>query len=222
MPDQPGFDRRTAPTMASRGDPAFTGGAAEAVTQYDGSPAGGDNPARAPSPVLAMQVEAGPLAIISPPAPGTLYCRVTPAAPRADSKAALVFVRPDLVEGGRGYARFSSRLDDKLGIMPTPDGYAVLWVWSPAGRKYLIDCAVGGMYYNLSQQYGAEYVVAGPGATQSFDFRNNYSADGYHLVFVFTATAAGWYSFALSTAPAGGTTLITEWDLYACDLTHQA
>lgn len=147
-----------------------------------------------------------------PAEPGSLYVRVTPSQPDVPGKGALVFVEANLVEGGEGYAEFKNKTE------PGPlEGYTVLWLYSPAGRSYLVDCAVSGMYWNLQAQQGPVFMVSGPGNTvQAFDYRAAYDLEGYHLVFSLVAGQAGWYPFGISTQPAGAE-LYTTWKLFSCE-----
>lgn len=166
-----------------------------------------------PPPALDQgQVSAILHALGQPPEPGSLYARVTPSQPSVPGKGALVFVDANLVEGGEGFAEFKNVTE------PVPlTGYAVLWLYSPAGRSYLIDCGVKGMYWNLQTQQGPVFTISGPGNTvQAFDYRATFSQAGYHLVFSLVADQAGWYPFAISTQPAGEE-LYTTWKLFGCE-----
>lgn len=181
---------------------------------YEGKPPG-ENPKSAPAPLTESQWGAIGTAVgkaLAAPDPGSLYARLTPSSAGVSGKGALVFVDPDMVEGGQGYAEFSANQ------FAPPKGFVVLWIWSPAARSYLVDCAVKGMTFNWSQGFGPRFHVNGPGATLTFDFTNDYSDDGYHLVWQLNVTSPGWTSFALFVSLPEE--MLIWWKLHSCDIRH--
>ena len=75
----------------------------------------------------------------------------------------------------------------------------MLWLKSPASRKFLIDCVVG----------GSPFVVSGPAGSQIIQLNQ---ATG-HLIFALEAATAGWYSFQISGSEFG-------WTFYSCEVTN--
>ena len=185
------------------------------VDHREGVPRDG-GPISTPRPIGAAQM--GQIrAALGSLEPGSQYVRVTPSQPSVTGKAALVFVEPHLVEGGQGYVQFFS---EEL----RPPGLAVLWIRSPQARRYLIDCAISGTSYAVSDhvvEAGPVLAVTGPdSATQIFDFSSS-GADpaGNHLLFGLEAEEIGWYRFTIawgdqpSSRPG-------KWELHSCEVTN--
>lgn len=174
------------------------------------------------------------------PEPGSLHARLTPSSPVVHGKGALVFVKADVVEGGVGFALFENRrvvtAEGEMSLADTyVEGYTALWLWSPADRRYLIDCAVAGAYWRKVRPgephafvpgFGdpeplfkaPRFRIAGPGSDREFDF-DYFEEEGYHLTFSLEAEEAGWFPFQISTLPPGELRN-TEWRLHACQVTN--
>jgi hypothetical protein len=135
------------------------------------------------------------------PAPGSLYVILTPSQPTVANRGALVFVKADIVEGGKNYAVW--RPDEKAS--PGQRGSLSLWLWSTANRRYLIDCTVD---EDAPLTNPRSWSVVGPdGVTQTW---NSYVP---HLVFTLDATTSGWYGFSI-------TGINRWWLFYSCEVTN--
>jgi hypothetical protein len=84
-------------------------------------------------------------------------------------------------------------------VKPAVEGFFMLWLKSPASRKFLIDCVVG----------GSPFVVSGPAGSQIIQL-NQQTGD---LIFALEAATAGWYSFQISGSEFG-------WTFYSCEVTN--
>jgi hypothetical protein len=85
-------------------------------------------------------------------------------------------------------------------VQPGPEGSVMLWLKSPASRKFLIDCVVG----------GSPFVVSGPSGSQIIQLNQMTG----HLIFALDAATAGWYSFRISSGNEFG------WTFYSCEVTN--
>jgi len=130
--------------------------------------------------------------------PSNRYVRLTPSQPNVANRGLLVYTGPGIVHCGDDYAAF---------FPDVVENYVVIHVWSPANRKYLIDCAVGGTPGN---EY-ANYFVSGPDGTRQ---RFRPEGSGQLLTFALDATTAGWYVFSISALHMQG------WSFFSCEVTN--
>jgi len=187
----------------TEGPRSFGGRAMERRTQTP------NVPQRAPAPLSAPELT-NALKLLGKTEPGSVYVTLTPSQPDVANRGALVFLNPDVVEAGEGYASWTVSGSDSDPQMK----YMMIWLKSAANRSYLIDCAVSGEYKPNSTE-AAEFRVVGPdGNTTWFKAVNGIS--DRHLVFSLNATNAGWYGFQLRSPRQTPQTLY--WRFYSCEV----
>ena len=155
------------------------------------------------------------------------WAKLNPGKPRKSGKAALVFVGPELVEGGEGFADFSDHcVPDKVwsavqkdgvwrkkrgfdpGLYCPDPGRAVLWVNSPGSKEFLVDCDVDVL--ENSKADDSWTLTTGGGIKTTLP---SLPVDD-HLVFAMHTHPPGWYAMSIQ-----GTH--DRWRLFGCTVHMQ-
>jgi len=148
--------------------------------------------------------------------PGTVFATLTPSKPSVANKAALVFERARIVEGGQGWAAWRLWTGDHPELTQAEgEGEKALFIWmrsEAAGRRYLVDCMVSGggpSDLGTSVDITHTFHVTGPAA---FDQSTALPHGGGHVMFVLEAQDDGWYGFSLRSVP--------SWTFWFCEITR--
>ncbi len=138
------------------------------------------------------------------------WAKLNPGKPRKVGRAALVFVGPELVEGGEGYADFADHcVPDEVysafkkdgvwrkkrafdpGLYCPDPGRAVLWVNSPGSKEFLVDCDVD--VIEESRDDDSWTLTTGGGLKTTL---SSLPVDD-HLVFTMHTHPPGWYAMSI-------------------------
>jgi hypothetical protein len=156
------------------------------------------------------------------PGPGTIFATLSPSRPGVPNRAALVFERPRLLEGGEGYAWWRIRdpdtgtADFKSLMVTEGTGLKRLGIWfksEAADRKYLVDCVVN---RGLPKDWAGVDNVVEPFQVVRPDGSHVQTSSvppGVgHVTFVVQTQDASWYGFMLSTS--------ASWTFWSCEITR--
>ena len=222
------------PSASAKGVPVFKGNGLDQVAR-------GKKPPPPPPPEgLTPSALADISKVLGKVEPGSTYVTLSPSHPAVLNKGALLFWDANLVETGENYA-FWGEKEVKAGAPGSVD----LWIWSPASRRYAIDCKLSGYQWGNAtpgqqHQAGVSFKVIGPdGDAQTFDFsdknvsgpestsafdlfkRENTEAP---LTFVLMAGTKGWYGFqiipqgTIAYLAGGGGSKVAQWAFFSCNV----
>lgn len=136
-----------------------------------------------------------------PPGPGNVYVKLTAAQAVVPDRGVLFFYCPMFVDPQAGSATFLNQSTAPLGSA------LAINLRSPAGRRYLLDCAVSSPA-PFNEPQNVKYIIKGPGdVTQTVDIKGP-----GHLLFILEAQTDGWYQFTIM-----GTGSL--WSFSGCEVT---
>ena len=159
---------------------------------------------------LSVAEKTNLLKSIGLPGPGTIYVTLSPSRTVSANRAALVFERATIVDGGWGYATWvvldpegSPTADERLGVWFNSEG---------ANRRYLIDWTVNG---GAATGWGTSeaiqsFKVVRPNA--SLVIEASVPRAGGHVTCVVETQDANWYGFMLLSG--------NSWTFWSCEITR--
>jgi hypothetical protein len=220
----------TSPSVSTKTVPVFRGNGVDRVPR-------GRKPPPPPPPPFSPSVFAGVVTMLGKVEPGSTYVELNPTHPAVPNKGVLLFWDASLVETGENYAFWGEKK-----IKGGAPGSMDLWIWSPASRKYGIDCTLSGYQFGSIAvgsigRRGPAFKVIGPdGSSHVFDFSETIVSGpetfsdfdlfqtengGAHLSFGLVVGTKGWYGFQILPQKSfsyleSGALGLAQWAFFSC------